>query len=229
MTIGGGLVGSDHQCVFPFKYNDYTYHACTNEGYHTVWCATSVNSEGVMEDDQWGHCSWSPQCLKKDSPCITQGTKGDGAGKPCVFPFKYAAIEYQTCTWVGHTALWCATEVDSDGTWTKWGECNKTDFCMSQWKTVGWAGIPEWLANKFGNQAYAQVKKVGKATTDTANSLYDNTIGRVVNFFRGIINWFTGPFSSDDASAEVKGLDPKRFAVALGRLSTTQCVWMVGT
>ena len=51
-------------CVFPFKYGDKTYHACTNVDYEEFWCATFVNEKQELSDSQWGNCT--ALCPKKD-------------------------------------------------------------------------------------------------------------------------------------------------------------------
>ena len=56
--------------------------------------------------------------------CRTVGTNA----KPCVFPFRYAGVEYTECTPRDSDTgqPWCATEVDSEG-WVvdhKWGDCD---------------------------------------------------------------------------------------------------------
>ena len=55
---------------------------------------------------------------------------GQDPYKPCVFPFIYEDVSYDECTRANFDQLWCATEVDSDGEWTKWGNCDMApDTC----------------------------------------------------------------------------------------------------
>ena len=35
-------------CVFPFKFEDVEYNACTYEKSERLWCATQVDDDGVM-------------------------------------------------------------------------------------------------------------------------------------------------------------------------------------
>merc|ERR1712194_434898 len=37
------------------------------------------------------------------------------SNKPCVFPFIYEGVTYDSCTNVDHDEPWCSTEVDSNG------------------------------------------------------------------------------------------------------------------
>ena len=46
-------------CVFPFQYLDGSVHyECTDIEHHRLWCATEVDSEGkiIEENDKWGNC-----------------------------------------------------------------------------------------------------------------------------------------------------------------------------
>jgi hypothetical protein len=46
-------------CVFPFEYLDGSVHyECTDIEHHRLWCATEVDSEGkiIEENDKWGNC-----------------------------------------------------------------------------------------------------------------------------------------------------------------------------
>ena len=54
--------------------------------------------------------------------CTTNG--GADPGSQCVFPFVYEEITYQKCTRAENNGVpWCATEVDSDMNYLKWGNC----------------------------------------------------------------------------------------------------------
>ena len=68
-----------------------------------------------------------------DSSCRTRASKGKknpDANRACIFPFKYQGKEFGKCTTYKNSgALWCATEVSSDGSYVpysgKWGKCTK--------------------------------------------------------------------------------------------------------
>ena len=53
-------------CIFPFQYNNKTYHSCTKENYDQLWCATSTDAV-TSNLRQWGYC---------DESCLIQDTKG---------------------------------------------------------------------------------------------------------------------------------------------------------
>lgn len=181
------------ECVFPFEYKDITYHGCSPDGHVNIWCPTQGGVVDGKTDGptkgkggKWGECSWSPQCIGLDSPCRTQDKSDSGKpGKSCIFPFKYAFREFKTCTWVRVAVtqgLWCATEVDEDGSMKDWANCEKTDYCSSFWKTTGWAGIPEDVIWRLGNQAQTHL--------DTLKEKGNNVKNGVTGFFGSIRNFF---------------------------------------
>ena len=49
-TLNGKL------CIFPFKYDQKTYTACTLTDNVKPWCATGLDDEGFVVDDDWGEC-----------------------------------------------------------------------------------------------------------------------------------------------------------------------------
>ena len=59
MTISGP--SSNTPCIFPFTFNDVTYHECIldNDG---AWCSTEVDNDGIHVSGQgkWGICG--PEC-----------------------------------------------------------------------------------------------------------------------------------------------------------------------
>ena len=46
-------------CVFPFTYNGATHYQCTYTDSPTPWCATAVDSSGVVVTNGWGDCEVS--------------------------------------------------------------------------------------------------------------------------------------------------------------------------
>jgi len=58
--------------------------------------------------------------------CVTVGKSGDGAGKECVFPFRYRGVTYNECTSRNHRREWCATKTDDDDRYIRgrWGHCS---------------------------------------------------------------------------------------------------------
>ena len=55
--------------------------------------------------------------------CRTNG--GNVNDEPCVFPFIFKGVVYQTCTTIGHDQPWCYTMVNEDGVGVEgqWGNC----------------------------------------------------------------------------------------------------------
>ena len=57
----GKSFGSDggvtEDCVFPFIYNGKKYTGCSKDGKGKWWCATKVDSKGVMKKDKWARCN----------------------------------------------------------------------------------------------------------------------------------------------------------------------------
>ncbi len=45
--------------MFPFKYGGQTFDRCTSTdaAAWSVWCATHVDKDGVVEEGKWGDCS----------------------------------------------------------------------------------------------------------------------------------------------------------------------------
>ena len=63
--------------------------------------------------------------LAQGSSCTGSGGNKDG---PCIFPFKYQGTSQTQCGDYGNygNGDWCATEVDADGEYTKYGFCTCT-------------------------------------------------------------------------------------------------------
>merc|ERR1712115_160238 len=112
-TLTGGT------CVFPFIYNGVTHFQCTYTDSPTPWCATAVDSSGVVVTNSWGDCE-----VSATSACQTESitvptcttTSGPRPGQSCVFPFRHLGIVYNSCTSVGQSAPWCSTSTTSAGT-----------------------------------------------------------------------------------------------------------------
>ena len=80
--------------------------------------------------DYFGNCDDIPNNTK------SKYSRNNIFDQPCIFPFKYKGITYQTCTFVRRydskskaidpDEPWCATEVDSNGEMSegKWGICD---------------------------------------------------------------------------------------------------------
>jgi len=56
----------------------------------------------------------------KSAQCKT--TKGES----CVFPMRYKDLWYDACTNRNHNEYWCATKLETDGSYAKWGNCEST-------------------------------------------------------------------------------------------------------
>merc|ERR1719270_1392614 len=112
-TLAGGT------CIFPFTYNGVTHFQCTYTDSPTPWCATAVDSSGVVVTNSWGDCEVSATSASQTESitvptCTT--TSGPRPGQSCVFPFRPLGIVYNSCTSVGQSAPWCSTSTTSAGT-----------------------------------------------------------------------------------------------------------------
>merc|ERR1712013_601588 len=89
------------KCVFPFSYQGVEYYRCTYADSPTPWCATQVDSTGVVVTNKWGDCdtgslsSCQPETISLPS-CTTQS--GPYPDQACVFPFRYNGVTYTSCT-----------------------------------------------------------------------------------------------------------------------------------
>merc|ERR1712232_1340771 len=109
---------------------------CTLADNTQWWCATRVDAAGSATS--FGDCAAA--CPKG---CET--TNSSANVLPCVFPFNYKDVRYQTCTTFEESnAEWCATVVDGSNTTTKasgeWGSCNNAscthEVCATTDSTV---------------------------------------------------------------------------------------------
>merc|ERR1712061_877353 len=48
------------------------------------------------------------------------------SGQPCVFPFIFQGVRYESCSFARSETAWCATEVNREGVvmTNRWGDCN---------------------------------------------------------------------------------------------------------
>ena len=55
---------------------------------------------------------------------------GPRSNAPCVFPFYFKGVLYETCTSAEYTQNWCATKVGSNDSYIndEWGNCNSDCF-----------------------------------------------------------------------------------------------------
>ena len=112
-TLTGGT------CIFPFTYNGATHYQCTYTDSPTPWCATAVDSSGVVVTNGWGDCEVSAtSACQTESITVPTCTTSSGPrpGQSCVFPFRHLGIVYNSCTSVGQSAPWCSTSTTSAGT-----------------------------------------------------------------------------------------------------------------
>ena len=73
-----GVTNDDPEkpCIFPFVSGAVTYNECTNSSGTGPWCATEVDTNGVMVDNKWGFCNTAcpggvtiptyPSCVIRD-------------------------------------------------------------------------------------------------------------------------------------------------------------------
>ena len=102
VTVGGPDAGK--ACHFPFRAyeGESISQTCIfdyiNEG---AWCATEVNSDGIMIPGKWGSC--------EDERAIAY--RGKGAGKECIFPFLHDRVWYSHCVLEPREEHWCPTSL----------------------------------------------------------------------------------------------------------------------
>merc|ERR1711936_237114 len=143
-TLTGGT------CVFPFTYNGATHHQCTYTDSPTPWCATAVDSSGVVVTNGWGDCEVSAtSACQTESITVPTCTTSSGPrpGQSCVFPFRHLGVVYNSCTSVGQSAPWCSTSTTSAGTHIdgEYGFCPSTcptDSSSSSVTTTTTAAAP---------------------------------------------------------------------------------------
>ena len=61
------------ECIFPFKFDNETFHNCTNYGYTNIWCSVKVDKEAVHQEGFWqdcGICDCSCIQLSTSSPSV---------------------------------------------------------------------------------------------------------------------------------------------------------------
>merc|ERR1711862_766363 len=65
-TLTGGT------CIFPFTYNGATHYQCAYTDSPTPWCATAVDSSGVVVTNGWGDCEVSATSRARQSRSLCQ-------------------------------------------------------------------------------------------------------------------------------------------------------------
>ncbi|XP_051509367.1 matrix metalloproteinase-9-like [Myxocyprinus asiaticus] len=107
-------------CHFPFLFEGISYKTCTTEGRTDglPWCATTADYD---KDNKFGFC---PSEL-----LFTFG--GNSNEAPCVFPFVFQGVKYDSCTTDGRTDgyRWCATTANFD-TDSQYGFCPNRDTAV---------------------------------------------------------------------------------------------------
>jgi len=111
-------------CKFPFIYEGTEYKQCTAIDHTEPWCATQTNAKGVYIDGKWENCG---SCDHKGNDIAGWNPAAKTGDCECIFPFTYPKTgkKYTSCTADDHTEPWCATKVDSEGTYVgEWANCN---------------------------------------------------------------------------------------------------------
>jgi len=110
-----------------------SYHRCGQnmeypKTFHTVSC--SAGSQGryvyihIPRGKRRNFLNFCEVKIYGDPVYITNGGNSDGA--PCVFPFVFDGIEYNSCTDNGYSKTWCAT-TDNFNRDQKWSDCDAND------------------------------------------------------------------------------------------------------
>lgn len=107
-------------CHFPFLFEGTSYSSCTTEGRTDglPWCATTADYD---KDKKFGFCP-SELLFTFD---------GNSNEAPCVFPFVFQGVKYDSCTTDGRNDgyRWCATTANFD-TDTMYGFCPNRDTAV---------------------------------------------------------------------------------------------------
>nr|ADU34085.1 matrix metalloproteinase 9 [Ctenopharyngodon idella] len=107
-------------CHFPFLFEGTSYSSCTTEGREDglPWCATTADYD---KDKKYGFCP-SELLFTFD---------GNSNEAPCVFPFVFQGVKYNSCTTDGRSDgyRWCATTANFD-TDKKYGFCPNRDTAV---------------------------------------------------------------------------------------------------
>lgn len=107
-------------CHFPFLFEGTSYTSCTTEGRTDglPWCATTADYD---KDKKFGFCP-SELLFTFD---------GNSNEAPCVFPFVFQGVKYDSCTTDGRNDgyRWCATTANFD-TDTMYGFCPNRDTAV---------------------------------------------------------------------------------------------------
>ena len=137
-----------------------------------LWCATEVDADGVYTKYYW--CNMEIDACNPDGKCTTltyTDKKDYSSNMPCVDgKWKNKGEEVEGCISTKDDAPWCATEVDSDGNWKKYGfcnmniaACNPDDECLTQgnepcykgsWNHMGY-GEAQGKDEEYGVGCYA--------------------------------------------------------------------------
>jgi len=116
--------------MFPFTWQDVTYHSCTTAQYDRMWCYV-----GSDPADGWGNCKCEELRYELQNQCrTTVGGLGATAlsGTDCHFPFEFEGRNYTECTTAGRGeggTPWCAVGPTTDA---GWGNC----ACEVNWVDV---------------------------------------------------------------------------------------------
>ena len=80
--------------------------ACGQDPMQQFWVPDRCADGWIETESEVAGMVPLPQC------CSTVSAPDTAGGRPCVFPFKYKGVEYNSCTYVESERLWCATEID---------------------------------------------------------------------------------------------------------------------
>eukprot|EP00092_Neocalanus_flemingeri_P045430 GFUD01050759.1.p1 GENE.GFUD01050759.1~~GFUD01050759.1.p1 ORF type:complete len:228 (+),score=24.58 GFUD01050759.1:2-685(+) len=103
-------------CIFPFRYGGVTYNSCITAGRKQPWCSTATYTNGTHIGGlgQYGLCPSSCPGVKPTTEiCVTEG--GPQPNRPCIFPFRYGGVTYNSCTTADLGQPWCSTATYTNG------------------------------------------------------------------------------------------------------------------
>ena len=109
---------NEENCVYPFTYSGEEYYQCASIG-SSPWCATSVyENEGTY----YSYKSCNYYDLQQSGDTNSYGSGMTIYAEECV-PMVYGGVGYEKCTSDTDSYSWCATEVNSAGSYSDWEYC----------------------------------------------------------------------------------------------------------
>ena len=112
---------------------------------------------------------------------VCKTVSGPDANKPCVFPFRFKGITYNTCSFEKSSRPWCSTRVDKKGNHISggghYGDCQR--HCpMPDWKPRSGKAINKRSIESFDDETnqdqddYGEYPSLSQDSTPFKNILH---------------------------------------------------------